>query len=261
MTTPSFEEVWRLKREFLIHLDQEIRTPLASIMGLSDLLLESPLTEEQRQYVQSSRVCAEGLLETLSHALEYGALASGVLPLHEAEFNLRETLAGAVEKESPKAQAKGLKLSARLAKSLPAVAVGDAQRIEEVVRQLVRNAVEFTRQGEVEVAATCAPPAGDRLWLHVQVRDTGPGLAPEQLALIFEPFRQTEGGLARSHPGLGLGLAVVQKLVQLMDGEVAARSQPGRGTLVEVRVPLGRASSPAGGPPASPSQRLPHPRT
>lgn len=238
MSAQGLEELRQLKREFLIHLDQEIRTPLASIMGLSDLLLETTLTDEQRQYVQSSRVCAEDLLETLGHALEYGALASGVLPLHDSEFNLRETLAGAVEREWPKARAKGLKLTARLENSLPAVAVGDAHRVEEIVRQLVRNAVEFTRRGEIELTAACGPPTGDRLWLEVQVRDTGPGLAPEHLALVFEPFRQTDGGLARSHPGLGLGLAVVQKLVQLMHGEVAARSRPGHGTLVEFRLPL-----------------------
>lgn len=102
----------------------------------------------------------------------------------------------------------------------------------------LRNAVEFTRQGEVELVAGGSPDGQDRFLLRVEVRDTGAGMAPEQLGLIFQPFRQLEGGLARSHPGLGLGLALVDKLVRLMGGQITARSEPGQGSALEFRVPL-----------------------
>jgi len=240
----AFEELLRVENGLLIHVDQEILTPLASIMNLADLMLETQLDPEQREHIRTTRICARDLLETLSQILEYEALASGARALEETEFNLRETLAGAAEQERPRAGAKGILFSLRLEDSLPALAVGDAARIEEVVRHLLRNAIEFTREGEVALAARAEPAGQNRCWLRIQVRDTGPGMAPEQLKLIFQPYRQLEGGLVRTHRGLGLGLAIVDKLIHLMGGQVTASSAPGHGACLEVRVPLGVPASP-----------------
>ncbi len=232
------DELQRLKTEFLSSLNHEIRTPLASILGMTDLLLETPLDGEQREYLEATRVCAEELLATLSNALEYAALAAGNLPLEQAEFNLREALERAVERELAKAQAKGLKLTAALAGSLPLVAVGDAVRLEEALRHLLRNAIEFTAQGEVDLRAGGRLAGDDRFLLRVEVCDTGPGMSPEQLELVFQPFRQLEGGLARNHPGLGLGLALVERLVRLMQGELVIHSTPGQGSRLGFQIPL-----------------------
>jgi signal transduction histidine kinase len=235
-------ELRRLKTDFLTSLDDEFRTPLAGILGMTDLLLETGLTDEQREYLSATRVCAEELLELLSSAVQYTALAAGAVTLEDAEFNLPETLQGAMEKELPKARANAVRLLARLEETLPTLAVGDAVRLEQVTRHLLRSAIELTPEGEAELAASAQPSAGDGFLLSVEVRDTGVLISPEQLAVIFEPFRQLEGSLAQNHRGSGLSLALAEKLVRLMRGEIAAHSEPGLGTRIRVQIPLRAAA-------------------
>lgn len=232
------DELSELKGQFLASLNHEIRTPLSGILGMSDLLLETPLSEEQKEYVDATRLCAENLLEILNATLEYSALSANHIHLEEEEYPLRETLEGVVAQFAFKAKSKGLQLSHSFDGDFPEAVIGDALRLRQLVWHLVANAVKFTNKGEVEVGASVKKLERGRAELEVQVRDTGIGIPASHVSTIFESFRQLETGLSRNYPGLGLGLAVAQKLAVLLKGEISVESQPGQGSTFRVRLPI-----------------------
>jgi CheY-like chemotaxis protein len=232
------DELQEVKGQFLASLNHEIRTPLSGILGMTDLLLETPLSEDQREYVGATRLCAENLLEILNVTLEYSALTSNEVRLEETEFSLLDTLQGVLGEFASKAEAKGLRLVRAMDNNLPEMVIGDPVRLRQILRHLVGNGVKFTKEGQVEVAAS-AVVGGDRLAkVTLRVQDTGIGIAPEQLAAIFESFRQLETGLSRNHGGLGLGLAVAQKLIFLLNGSISVDSELGKGSVFTVTLPL-----------------------
>jgi CheY-like chemotaxis protein/anti-sigma regulatory factor (Ser/Thr protein kinase) len=228
--TYSNEAGLRLKGQFLADLNHEIRTPLSGILGMSDLLLETHLDTEQREYVQASRLCAENLLDLLTAALEFSAISTGTLKLEEAEFELPETLRAAVAEHRVKAEMKGLRLICRLDERLPQIVRGDAVRLREILSRLVDNGVKFTSRGEVEVWAWREASIEHDLSLTVSVRDTGPGLAPEQVKTILEANGQSDG--------FGLGLALARRLVQLNGGRLSVESELGAGCVFKFTIPL-----------------------
>ncbi|MGD0131092.1 MAG: response regulator [Bryobacteraceae bacterium] len=232
------DELGEVQGQFLASLNHEIRTPLSGILGMTDLLLETPLTEDQREYVGATRVCAENLLEILNVTLEYSALSANRVLLEETEFSLRDTLHGVLGEFAAKAEAKGLRLVRSLDGSLPEMVVGDPQRLRQILWHLVANGVKFTREGQVEVAASAVAGLDRLVKLTLRVHDTGIGIAPDQLAAIFESFRQLETGLSRNHGGLGLGLAVAQKLIALLDGSITVDSELGKGSVFSVTLPF-----------------------
>ena len=232
------DELLDVQGQFLASLNHEIRTPLSGILGMTDLLLETPLTEDQREYVGATRVCAENLLEILNVTLEYSALSANRVLLEETEFSLRDTLHGVLGEFAAKAEAKGLRLVRSLDGSLPEMVVGDPQRLRQILWHLVANGVKFTREGQVEVAASAVAGLDRLVKLTLRVHDTGIGIAPDQLAAIFESFRQLETGLSRNHGGLGLGLAVAQKLIALLDGSITVDSELGKGSVFSVTLPF-----------------------
>ena len=248
------DELARLKGTFLASLNHEIRTPLAGIMGMADLLLETKLDEEQREYVAAARLCAENLFEILNATLEYSALEAGQFTLDESEFSLREMLDAAMAHQLPKAQAKGLPLVLTLDPAVPETMLGDAPRLRELLGHLIANAIKFTHAGKVEVRVRI----GESAALVMEVHDTGIGIPAAKLELIFESFRQGEQGLSRAYPGLGLGLALARKLASVMGGEITVTSTAGAGSTFSARVPLryaaldktdrGAAKAPGSGP-------------
>jgi CheY-like chemotaxis protein len=235
------DELSELKGNFLTSLNHEIRTPLSGIVGMTDLLLETELTEEQKEYVSATRLCAENLLEILNVTLEFSALSANHIQLEETAFSLRETLLGLVSEFSAKAESKGVRLHAPIDRSLPAALVGDAVRLRQLIWHLLGNAVKFTQRGEVEVSASVESSTAAGVQVVIGVRDTGIGIPVDKVNSIFESFRQLETGLSRNYPGLGLGLAVAQKLVLLLKGSISVDSEVGRGSTFHVRLPL-RAS-------------------
>ncbi len=235
---PRSDELAVMKDQFLASLNHEIRTPLSGILGMTDLLLETRLDREQEEYIKATRLCAEALLEVLNAALEFSALSAGTLHLEEAEFHLHETLRSSVQEHANKAEAKGLRLACVLDESVPEVVVGDAHRIRQVLAHLISNGLKFTDHGEVELRAAAEPAGDGEFQLKIDVRDTGIGIPEDRLRAVFESFRQLDGGLSRGYPGLGLGLAIAQKLAALMRGTISARSEAGNGSTFSLVLPL-----------------------
>ncbi|MFB3776754.1 MAG: ATP-binding protein [Bryobacteraceae bacterium] len=236
-TLSSRDELAALKNQFLTSFNHEVRTPLTGILGMTDLLLETPLNEEQREYVGTVRECADDLLALFNKTLEFSDLSSGLVVLARHELHLREALRGVVQTYTRSARRKGLALRCSFADNLPETVVGDEQKLQEILSHLLDNAVKFTERGAILVEAG-GEPEGGRFILSLSVRDTGIGIPPDKLAVVFECFEQLDRGLSRSHKGVGLGLSLVQKLASLMGGGVAAESNPGGGSLFKVVLPL-----------------------
>jgi CheY-like chemotaxis protein/nitrogen-specific signal transduction histidine kinase len=250
---PSVAELEQLKGQFLASLNHEIRTPLSGLMGMADLLAETALDAEQGEYLGGIRECAQQLLETLNSVLDYSAIVAGKLRQEESEFPLIQFIESLAAESLVKAKAKGLTLSLKLDDSLPETAIGDARLLSQAVSHLLGNAVKFTEHGGVELRITHQVLSGRKMMLTVTVRDTGIGIAEEMLDVLFESFRQLDGGLARRHSGLGLGLALVDKLVKLMNGKIEVTSKQGMGSNFTLRVPL---RTPPGAPASQESANL-----
>jgi len=230
-------ELDQLKGLFLASLNHEIRTPLSGILGMTDLLLETTLDDEQREYVSAARLCAESLFEILNAALEISSLEAGQFALEDSEFVLREMLDASVEQHVLRAEAKGLRLFATFEPGLPETMIGDAPRLRELLGYLIGNAIKFTHDGTVELHVFVE--TAERVsQLVMEVRDTGIGIPPDRLGIIFDSFRQVENTLSRTYPGLGLGLALARKLTTLMNGQIGVESEPGIGSTFTLRLPL-----------------------
>ena len=248
------DELGHLKTQFLASLNHEIRTPLTGIMGMADLLLETRLDTEQKEYATTVKLCAEDLLSLLDRTLEFSHLAAGQTTLAWEEFFLTEALRSTVSAFSTEARAKGLTLACRLAPYLP-----DVVRLRQVLSLIVENAIKFTQRGKVTVSAEGHPNGGE-FHLNLKVRDTGIGIPADKLVAAFESFRQLDSGLAREHNGLGLGLSLVRSLLTLMEGDIAVASEPGQGSVFSVtiplRLPVERSALPAVAPPQPPETRV-----
>jgi len=239
------ENLATLKNQFLASLNHEIRTPLSGILGMTDLLLETRLDPEQQDYVATARNCAHDLLNILNATLEFSILSAGALHLEETEFDAAEVVDSAIREFAPQARAKGIQLAWRPRPPSPEIVLGDPMRFRQLLTCLIDNAVKFTLSGAVGVSLDVARNGSGRADVSVAVRDTGVGIAPEQIREIFESFRQLSGGLTRTHPGLGLGLAIAQKLAELMQGEIRVTSELGAGSCFQFHVPFRLPSEPA----------------
>ncbi len=238
-----------LKSQFLASLNHEVRTPLTGILGMTDLLLETALSEEQKEYVATARGCADDLLALFNKTLEFSDLCAGGAVLAQQEMHLPESIRGVVSAHASNARAKGLALTCRLSPHLPEVVVGDARRLQQVLFHILDNAVKFTERGSVQVSAS-GHALGSQFMLRLEVRDSCIGIPPDKLLAVFESFRQLDGGLSRNYSGLGLGLSVVKKLVEIMGGNISVESDLGRGSSFSVTLPLDRPQSKAAPPPS-----------
>ncbi len=226
-----------LKGQFLASLNHELRTPLSGVIGMTDLLAETSLQEDQREYVDTIRECASQLLEALNALLDFSALSAGNTYAENAEFALPALLDSVANDAAVRAGAKGLRFVKHWDPALPESIIGDERYLRQVLQHLLRNAVKFTARGELSVDAEIEHgTSGSRL--RIVVKDSGIGIAEDKLRVIFQAFRQLDSGLARSYSGLGLGLALSDKLVRLMGGEIAVESEVGAGTAFTIRLPL-----------------------
>jgi PAS domain S-box-containing protein len=224
----------RAKGQFLATMSHEVRTPLNGIVGFTSLLLDTSLTAEQRDYVQTIRSSGEALIQLTGDILDYARIESGKLKLDLSNCDPRECVEEALDLLAMKALERRIELLHRCGSDVPASVLVDGGRLRQVLVNLVGNAVKFTEQGEVVVTVALLPaaegaPAQKRL-LEFKVRDTGIGIAAEQHARLFKPFTQVDDSSTRRHGGTGLGLAISRNLVQLMGGTIGLESEVGRGS-------------------------------
>ena len=231
-------EASRLKSEFLASVSHEIRTPMNAILGYIELLEQTSLERTQQAYLGTVRSSARSLLTLVNDILDLSKIEAGKAQLRAEPFQLRQTLEEGVILYSALAHAKGLRLSLDLAPELPAQAIGDAQRLSQILGNLVSNALKFTEQGEVEVSARSEPETAERMILVLSVRDTGIGIGPEDRERLFAAFSQVDSAVARKHPGTGLGLVISKRLATLMGGCIEVVSAPAQGSTFTLRAPL-----------------------
>ncbi len=236
------EEANRAKSDFLAKMSHDIRTPLNSIIGLTDISLQSRLSPEIREHLENVLEAARGLLDLVGDLLDFSRAEAKSLPLREEHFSLPGLLAAVVRAFAPQARDKGLRLRLLPDRACPAVVRGDPARLRQVLANLVGNAVKFTEKGGVTLRARpVAPPpghAGEADWLEFSVTDTGPGIPSEALPSIFEPYRQGSGEITVRFGGSGLGLAICRQMAELMGGGVGVESTPGQGSVFTFRAPL-----------------------
>lgn len=221
------------KSRFLATVSHEFRTPLNGIIGMADLLADTPLDAEQTTYVRALRTSGQALLSLIEDILDYAKVEAGHTTLSEEPFDLVALSEGVVELLAPKAHDKGLALAMRVDPALPARLIGDPDRVRQILINLVGNAVKFTEAGGVGLRLSW-----DDKTVTIIVEDTGPGIAPDRISAIFEEFEQADETTARTHGGSGLGLAIVKRLVPLMSGSIAVDSTPGEGSVFTVKLML-----------------------
>lgn len=262
-TVPEEVEVWRrrcraaeqaneAKSLFLATMSHEIREPMNAVIGMSRLLLETPLSDEQRGFVESVHDAGQALLTIINDILDLSRMEAGRLELDVIDFDLANLLERAVAIVAPRAREKGLTLTLEIDPGVPTQLRGDPGRLRQIILNLLGNAIKFTASGEISLSLRVIEEQADSVRLLASFRDTGVGIPEHLQERLFTPYAQADPSVPRLYGGSGLGLTICKRLIGLMDGDIRLASRPGEGTTFDVTMVLGKASSRAGRMPPAP---------
>ena len=232
------EAAVQARSQFLANMSHEVRTPMNGVIGMTSLLLDTPLDDQQRDFVETIRVSGESLLTIINDILDFSKIEAGRVELESHPFDLEQCVAESLDLLASQAHAKGLELSMYIDPDVPTEVVGDVTRLRQILVNLVGNGVKFTDRGEIYVHVRATPPVHKRFDLIVSVRDTGIGIPPDRKAALFTAFTQVDASTTRRYGGTGLGLSISKQLVELMDGRLAVESRLGVGSTFTFNVAL-----------------------
>jgi signal transduction histidine kinase/HPt (histidine-containing phosphotransfer) domain-containing protein len=237
------------KSEFLANMSHEIRTPMNGIVGLLELLTQTPLSAEQREYVNLVKVSADSLLSIINDILDFSKIEAGSVELEHIGFSLRETVGGTMKALGFGASRKGLELVCEVAPEIPDALLGDPVRLRQIVTNLVGNAIKFTASGEVALRVRSAGEPEGAVACDFEITDSGIGIPPEKLDAVFAPFSQGDSSTTRIYGGTGLGLSIAARLVEIMGGTIGVDSAVGKGSAFRFSLRFGRDAGSAAVPP------------
>ncbi len=235
------ESASRVKSQFLANMSHEIRTPMNGVLGMTELLLNTPLTRKQRRFTEIIHRSGNIQLNILNDILDFSKIEAGKMELAKIFFDLPQVVEEVMDLFSEGPRAKGLKVVGSILPGLPTFVRGDPDRLRQILANLLSNAIKFTDHGEIVLQLEMLEEEEESVLLGFEIRDTGIGIAPEAQAHIFEAFSQADYSTTRKHGGTGLGLAIVKQLVEVMGGEISFTSQPGKGSTFRLTVPFLKA--------------------